>query len=210
MARRLTSLGQGWIAGGPDGRHRLLDFVQARHAGGQDDGTALGCQVAQQREIGDLPRRHLEESDPEPVQDIGALLVEGRGEEREPARRGPVLQLRQHRRGELEPREHLTLALARSRGLDLVSRLGRATGQQGVDAKRLELDGVRPALGRGVHQAAGERRIAVVIHAGLGHDEDASARAEGGQARRGHDPLRAALISSASASTRSPRRPSTG
>src|SRR5207244_5623568 len=57
--------GQRRIARGADGGHRLLDLLQARHAGREDDGAALGRYVSQQREIRDLAGRDLEEGDAE-------------------------------------------------------------------------------------------------------------------------------------------------
>ena len=52
--------GQRRVAGGADGLHRGRDLVQRRHAGREQDRAALGGDVAQQRQVGDLAGRHLE------------------------------------------------------------------------------------------------------------------------------------------------------
>ena len=60
---------------------RAPNLVQARHAGGQNDRFGAAGDVAQQRQVGDLPGRHLEGGHAQIVQKVDAWMIEGRGKE---------------------------------------------------------------------------------------------------------------------------------
>ena len=80
---------------------------------------------------------------------------------------------------ELQLAQHLELALGAAGRLDLVRRLRRVTADQRLGAEGLELHRVGAGARRDLDEAMGQRGIAVVIHAGLGDEEDRRAGADG-------------------------------
>src|SRR5438477_119042 len=79
---------------------------------------------------------------------------------------------------ELERAQHLELALLAARGLELIGGLRGRAAHQRARVERLELHRIGAGTGRDVDEAASARGIAVMIDAGLRHDEHARAIAD--------------------------------
>ena len=137
--------------------------------------------MAQQRQIGDLAGSDLERRHAEPVQQIDAVMVEWRRQEQNAAPLGMGFQRLEAARWEFQRAHHVQLTFALTRGRALIGGLGRVGGNDMLGPEGLELDGVGTGARRRVDQPGRDRRVAVVVDAGLGDDEAAS----GANAARG-------------------------
>src|SRR5207245_11545227 len=96
-----------------------------------------------------------------------ARAIERGGEKDEPELLGIALQLGEGRTVELEPAEQLDLRFAGVGRRELVPGLGSGRRRHALRREALELDGVRPRLGRRVDEPARELELAVVIDSSL-------------------------------------------
>ena len=160
------------VALGANHTDRVCDLIEARQAGGQQNGLPHPRDVTQERQVHEFVRRDLERQHPETVEKVGARLVERSREENEveglcviaqPGQPfGRHLELLEHRvHGRTEPSERIG-----QRG----NRMVRPRHER-VRSERLKLDGVGATPCRALDQRMGRVLITVVIRSRLRNHE---------------------------------------
>ncbi len=146
-------------------------FFFGRHAGRNNQWLPEPRDVLDKGKVRNLAGRDLERNDPEPVQQIGAILFKRRRQEQDVPPRAPGHQVAMSLLGQLQPAKHGDLRFRSVRPARLVVRLRGALNRKFVGLERLELHRVRAGICRRVHQFFRQGRVAVVVHSGFGNYE---------------------------------------
>ena len=174
--------GAGRLGAGLDG---VGDLGGGPHPGRDEQRHPEGGELAQERGVGQLARRHLQARDAEADEELGAAEVERGAEEHRAPLARVVAQLGPDRRREGQRREERPLAGRGTAGA-LVGRGVGGCGDEPIGVEGLELDGIRAGVGGDVDEPVGEVGVTVVVDARLRDDDDlaVAGQLEGADAHR--------------------------
>ena len=149
--------------------HRLLDFVEVRCTGGQQNRFAVTDDLLDERTVGDIRGGYLEGLH-QVVEKFGRNLVEGRAEEGHASPVAMHLELFVF----VLPESVVFLEQFELAGRGFLGGVpvgGRVPRSEGFGLVGLELDRIGAALGGLVDHAAGKVHVALVIHAHFSDDK---------------------------------------